>query len=445
MRTLAQPRFRALERPDIDPLLARNHVGRIAYGRGDRIDVEPIHYVHAHGWIYGRTSRGAKYATVGETWLGWWPVAFEVDEVEDLFRWRSVVVHGGFYGVDPELDREVRAHAVELLRTLLPEMLAADDPVPFRDVVFRIAVQEVTGREAYVAEPADAVRSGGAALDGRPDPMVGSRAGDAPGRRAGGGCLVRRRRADRGSRVDGKPGPVGSRASGDHEGGGEMSDRIRVLLVDDHAIFRAGLAALLGLEPDIDVVGSVGTGEEAVESVRALRPDVVLMDLEMPGMGGLEATRQVLALGTAARVLALTSHGEDESLLPALEAGAHGFVCKTRADEEVTSAIRMVARDRMFLYLAGTRLLLRRAGQAAPPGREGRLEELSRREAEVLALTARGYTSPEAARQMALSPKTVDTYRSRMMRKLGLTCRTELVSFALETGVLAPPGARPRV
>jgi len=223
-----------------------------------------------------------------------------------------------------------------------------------------------------------------------------------------------------------------------------MSDRIRVLLVDDHAIFRAGLAALLGLEPDMDVVGSVGTGEEAVERVRALRPDVVLMDLEMPDMGGLEATRRLLALGTATRVLVLTSHGEDESLLPVLEAGAHGFVCKTRADEEVTSAIRMVARDRLYLYPAGSRLLLQRAERPPSRGMARRLEELSRREAEVLALTARGYTSPETARRMALSPKTVDTYRSRMMRKLGLTGRTELVSFALEAGVLAPPGARPR-
>ncbi|MET0398609.1 MAG: response regulator transcription factor [Longimicrobiaceae bacterium] len=219
-----------------------------------------------------------------------------------------------------------------------------------------------------------------------------------------------------------------------------MSDRIRVLMVDDHAIFRAGLAALLGLEPDMDVVGSVGSGEEAVERVRALRPDVVLMDLEMPGMGGLEATRQVVALGTGARVLVLTSHGEDESLLPVLEAGAHGFVCKTRADADVTSAIRLVARDRVFLHPTGTRLLLQGARQAAAPGRACRLEELSEREAEVLALTARGYTSPEAARQMALSPKTVNTYRSRMMRKLGLTGRTELVSFALEAGVLRRTG-----
>lgn len=154
MPTTAQPRFRALERPEIDALLARKHVGRLAYGHGARVDVQPIHYVYDDGWIYGRTSRGEKYATVGENWSGWWPVAFEVDEVEHLFRWRSVVVHGGFYLVDPEgsaADREAWARAVELLRALVPETLAPGDPVPFRDVVFRIAVQEATGREAFVS------------------------------------------------------------------------------------------------------------------------------------------------------------------------------------------------------------------------------------------------------------------------------------------------------
>lgn len=219
-----------------------------------------------------------------------------------------------------------------------------------------------------------------------------------------------------------------------------MSDRIRVLLVDDHAIFRAGLAALLAPEPDMDVVGQAVDGEEAVERVRTLRPDVVVMDLVMPGMGGLEATRQVVGLGTGARVLVLTSHGEDESLLPVLEAGARGFVCKTRADTDVTSAIRRVARDRMFLHPAGTRLLLQGARQNTTPDPAGRLGTLSRRESEVLALTARGYTAPEAASRMSLSSKTVATYRSRMMRKLGLTCRTELVRFALEAGVLRRTG-----
>lgn len=145
MSAAERPRFRALDRAEIEAVLTRNHVGRIAYARGNRIDVEPIHYVYRGGWIYGRTSYGAKLEATGENW---WPVAFEVDEVEDLFRWRSVVVHGGFYTLPPEGPGEERERAVEALRTLLPETLTPDDPVPFRDVLFRIAVQEVTGREA---------------------------------------------------------------------------------------------------------------------------------------------------------------------------------------------------------------------------------------------------------------------------------------------------------
>ncbi|HEX7239339.1 MAG TPA: pyridoxamine 5'-phosphate oxidase family protein [Longimicrobiaceae bacterium] len=151
--TVLRPEFRELDRAAMDALLARNHVGRLAYGRENRIDVEPVHYVYADGWVYGRTSHGAKLAMVAENWYGWSPVAFEVDEVEDVFRWRSVVVHGGFYLIRPEEnapDREVAGRAVELLRTLVPETLTAADPVPFRDVLFRIAAQEVTGREAIL-------------------------------------------------------------------------------------------------------------------------------------------------------------------------------------------------------------------------------------------------------------------------------------------------------
>lgn len=155
MSSKATPLIRTLNRAECDAVLARNHVGRIAYARGNRVDIQPVHYVFHEGWLYGRTRHGALLETTGDTW---WPVAFEVDEVEDLFRWRSAVVHGGFYVVGPERnpgDREVWGRAVEHLRTLLPETLGADDPVPFRDVVFRIAVQEVTGREAYVPEPED--------------------------------------------------------------------------------------------------------------------------------------------------------------------------------------------------------------------------------------------------------------------------------------------------
>lgn len=140
------PIFRSLSREEIHAILARNNVGRMAYARGHEIDIEPIHYVYSEGWLYGRTSRGTRLRKTGESW---WPVAFEVDEVEALFEWCSVVVHGGFYTLSPNgatWERKEYERAVELLRTLVPETFTPADPTPFRNVVFRIAVQEVTGR-----------------------------------------------------------------------------------------------------------------------------------------------------------------------------------------------------------------------------------------------------------------------------------------------------------
>jgi hypothetical protein len=148
MNAVRAPRFRSLDRREIDEILARSHVGRLAYAWKNHVDIEPLHYVYHGGWIYGRTSHGAKMDAVGYTW---WPVAFEVDEIEDLFRWRSVVVHGGFYVLPSEgaaWEEEEWRQGVELLRRLIPETFTPDDPVAFRTVIFRIAVQEATGREA---------------------------------------------------------------------------------------------------------------------------------------------------------------------------------------------------------------------------------------------------------------------------------------------------------
>ena len=151
-----QPRIRTLSREECEQILARNHVGRLAYAWKNHVDIEPLHYVYEGQWLYGRTSRGTKLIVTGEQW---WPVAFEVDEVEGLFQWRSVVVHGGFYAIPedgPEWQDAMRNKGVELLRTLLPETLTPDDPVPHRKVLFRISLQEVDGREATPAPPADA-------------------------------------------------------------------------------------------------------------------------------------------------------------------------------------------------------------------------------------------------------------------------------------------------
>jgi len=146
--TTSKPEFRLLTRDEIHTLLAKNHVGRMAYSRGDTIDMEPLHYVYAGGWLYGRTSQGKKLSTTGD---GWWPVAFEVDEIEGFCDWRSVVVHGGFYTLSERgatWERGEWERAVSVLRQQVPTAFTADDPTPSRTVVFRIAVQEVSGRSA---------------------------------------------------------------------------------------------------------------------------------------------------------------------------------------------------------------------------------------------------------------------------------------------------------
>ena len=149
MEAAPRPTFREMDESECLELIARNHVGRVAYARGNHIDLEPIHYVYSDGWLYGRTSAGKKIEMTG---YSWWPVAFEVDEVEDLFRWRSVVVHGGFYTIPPDgsgHEVEEWTKGVGLLRTLVPQTFTEDDPVPWRTIVFRIAVQEVRGKEAF--------------------------------------------------------------------------------------------------------------------------------------------------------------------------------------------------------------------------------------------------------------------------------------------------------
>lgn len=229
---------------------------------------------------------------------------------------------------------------------------------------------------------------------------------------------------------------------------------IRILLVDDHAVLRSGLRMLLDAEADLEVVGEASTGEEGVEKASELRPDVVVMDISMPGMGGLAATRAIAkpdrddevdeAEPRPPAVLVLTMHAEEEYLLPVLDAGGSGYVSKRRADEDLIEAIREVAGGEVFLYPSGTALLLRGYQQATEPDEPDPLDVLSEREREVLALTAEGYTAAEAGNKLYLSPHTVETYRSRLMKKLGLTHRTELVRFAIRTGLLtAEPPAGP--
>lgn len=215
-----------------------------------------------------------------------------------------------------------------------------------------------------------------------------------------------------------------------------MAEKIKVLIADDHAVLRAGLTALLDAETDLDVIGEASNGEDAIELARTRRPDVVIMDLSMPGLGGLEATRRISALELGVKILVLTAHAEEEYLFPVLDAGGSGYVTKTRADDDLINAIREVARGEVFLYAPATKLLLQRYQERNDESEAGQLQQLSQREREVLALTAEGFSSSEIGERLFISPKTVDTYRSRITQKLGLKHRSELVRFALQTGLL---------
>ncbi|MFW9817878.1 MAG: response regulator [Candidatus Thorarchaeota archaeon] len=211
---------------------------------------------------------------------------------------------------------------------------------------------------------------------------------------------------------------------------------IRILIADDHAVLRSGLRMLLDAEPDMQVVGEAGDGVIALAHVRELCPDVVLLDLTMPRMGGLEVLRQIREIAPQTRVLILTMHDDEGYLREALAAGCAGYVLKRAADIELFSAIRAVYQGGTYLHAAHTRVLFE-PPRARPPHPQAAEEpELSPREREILRLVALGYTSRQAANELNLSAKTVETYRGRLMSKLKLRSRVELVRYALENGLL---------
>lgn len=218
-----------------------------------------------------------------------------------------------------------------------------------------------------------------------------------------------------------------------------MGDRtIRVLLVDDHTLMRAGLRALLrGTAPDITVVGEATSGHEAVSAAARLGPDVVIMDLDMPDGDGVEATRAVVALDPAPRVLVLTMHSEEARLLEVLEAGASGFLMKDAADRELVDAVRAVNAGEVYVRPSVARFLAASIrGHPAAPTRDERLTVLSDRERTVVELLAEGYNGPEIGDRLGISAKTVETYKQRIGDKLGIEHRAEFVRFALEVGLL---------
>lgn len=208
---------------------------------------------------------------------------------------------------------------------------------------------------------------------------------------------------------------------------------LRILLADDHAVVRDGLRALLASEPGMEVVGGVGDGREAVRAAARLKPDVVVMDINMPGLNGIEATLKIVALEPPPRVLILSIHGSSEHIYRALQAGASGYLMKESAGDEVIGAIRAVAAGRRYLSERITQTAL--DAFLAEDRQRSPLDSLSARERQLLQLLAEGRNNAEAARLMSLSVKTVETYRSRLLVKLGLRDITALVRFAIEHGL----------
>jgi DNA-binding NarL/FixJ family response regulator len=216
---------------------------------------------------------------------------------------------------------------------------------------------------------------------------------------------------------------------------------IRVLLADDQALVRAGFRALLDAEGDIEVVGEAGDGDEAVRLASELAPDVVLMDVRMPGVDGLEATRRIASddgLG-GVRVVILTTFGLDEYVFEAVRSGAAGFLVKDTEPAELIQAVRVVAAGDALLSPAITRRLIEEfAARTKEPVPTRDLEPLTEREREVMALVAAGLSNDEIARRLFVSPATAKTHVSRAMVKLGARDRAQLVVFAYESGLVAP-------
>ncbi len=209
-------------------------------------------------------------------------------------------------------------------------------------------------------------------------------------------------------------------------------NKIRILLVDDHTIVRLGLKTLLGDQPAMEVVGEAGTAAEAVRAVERLRPDVVLMDIRMPGEGGLEATRQITTRFPQSKVVMLTSFADDELVVRAIRAGAVGYVLKQVDNAELLRAIEAAARGEALLDPATTARLLARVRENERKADEDAFRELSDREMDVLAALTRGKTNAEIGHLLNLSEKTVSNYVSTILDKLQLTNRIELATYAVE-------------
>jgi DNA-binding NarL/FixJ family response regulator len=222
---------------------------------------------------------------------------------------------------------------------------------------------------------------------------------------------------------------------------------IRVMLVDDDNLMRAGLRAVISSDETVEIVAEAANGREAVGRVRDLRPDIVLMDVRMPDLDGIAATREVLSVSPAAKVVILTTFEQDDYIFGALNAGASGFLLKRTRPEELIAAIHTVAAGDSLLSPSVTRIVIERmARQPAPEVGDGRLlESLTPREREVLVLLARGLSNQEIANELVIEESTAKTHVRRILMKLSLRDRVQAVIFAYETGLTRPgPGANER-
>ena len=215
--------------------------------------------------------------------------------------------------------------------------------------------------------------------------------------------------------------------------------KIRVMLVDDHALFREGMRALLQSCSDIEIVGEATNGKEAIEKVSQLSPEVVLMDIAMPVMGGVEATRRIRKDNPEIGVLVLTQYEDSEYILSMLKAGAKGYIAKTATAAELVAAIRAVHKGESFLYPSATTALIKEYLTRAR-GEQSEYERLTDRERETLQLVAEGRSNQEIADRLFISVKTVLRHRTNIMEKLGFHNRTELIKYAISKGLIDVPG-----
>ena len=213
---------------------------------------------------------------------------------------------------------------------------------------------------------------------------------------------------------------------------------IRILLADDHALVRRGVRLILDREPDLEVVAEAGDGAEAVELARTRQVDLAVLDIAMPRMTGLQATRELVALKPEVRVLMLTMHDNEQYFFQALKAGASGYVLKSVADRDLVAACRAAMRDEPFLYPGAVTALIRNYLDRVRNGEEPPDQVLTAREEEVLKLVAEGHSSKEIAGILFISIKTVERHRANMLQKLGLRDRLELTRYAIRAGLIAP-------